>query len=68
MKEVIEVVERVCGIPVPVKYGPRRAGDPAKLVADATQIKKDWGWAPKFGALEKIVAHAWAWEKTRCKF
>ena len=62
VKEVIEVAERVCGIPVPVKYGPRRAGDPPRLVADASKIRQDWGWSPRFGELEQIVEHAWLWE------
>lgn len=62
VKEVIEVTHKVTGIPVPVKYGPRRAGDPPSLVADASKIRKDWGWSPKYGALETIIEHAWAWE------
>ncbi len=63
VKEVIKAAEKVCGIPVPVKFGPRRAGDPPKLVADASRIRKDWGWAPKYGSLETIIEHAWQWEK-----
>lgn len=62
VKEVIQVAERVSGKPVPVQYGPRRAGDPPRLVADASQIRKDWGWTPRFGALEQIIEHAWQWE------
>jgi UDP-glucose 4-epimerase len=62
VKEVIQVAERVSGKSIPVKYGPRRAGDPPRLVADSSRIRKDWGWAPKFGALEMIIKHAWQWE------
>jgi UDP-glucose-4-epimerase GalE len=62
VKEVIQMTERVSGKPVPVQYGPRRAGDPPRLVADASQIRKDWGWSPKFTALEQIIDHAWKWE------
>lgn len=62
VKEVIQVAERVSGKRVPVQYGPRRAGDPPRLVADASKIKKDWGWLPRFGELEQIVQHAWQWE------
>lgn len=62
VKEVIEIVERISGKRVPVQYGSRRAGDPPRLVADASQIRKDWGWSPEFGALEKIIEHAWQWE------
>jgi len=62
VKDVIHTAERITGKPVPVKYGPRRAGDPPRLVADSSLIRKDWGWSPKFGALETIIRHAWQWE------
>ena len=62
VKEVIQVAERVSGKKVPVQYGPRRAGDPPRLVADASKIRQDWGWTPRFGGLEQIIAHAWKWE------
>lgn len=65
VKEVIRVVERVSGKKVPVQYVPRRAGDPPRLVADAGKICKEWGWSPRFSALEQIVAHAWQWEIKR---
>ncbi len=63
VKEVIEVAEKVTGKKIPVQFGPRRAGDPPILVADASRIKKEWGWSPKYGSLETIIEHAWAWEK-----
>lgn len=62
VKEVIQVAERVSGKKVPVQYGPRRAGDPPRLVADASKIRKDWSWTPRFADLEIIVKHAWQWE------
>lgn len=65
VKEVIQMAERVSGMKVPVQFGPRRAGDPPRLVADAAKIRKDWNWTPRFGALEKIIEHAWQWEIKR---
>ena len=62
VKEVIAVAEIVTCMPVPVKYGLRRAGDSPRLVADSTRIRQDWGWTPRFSALEQIIGHAWAWE------
>jgi UDP-glucose 4-epimerase len=62
VREVINVAEGVSGRKVPVKYGPRRAGDPPRLVAEAAKIRKDWGWTPRYASLEEIVAHAWQWE------
>lgn len=62
VKEVIETTQKVTGTQVPIKYGPRRAGDPPRLVADSSKIRADWGWSPKYGDLGVIIAHAWKWE------
>jgi len=62
VREVIQMVERVSGKKIPVSHGQRRAGDPPRLVADASKICQDWGWVPQFGSLEQIVEHAWRWE------
>lgn len=62
VKQVLDVVERVTGKTVPVQYGPRRVGDPPRLIADATKIKRDWAWSPKFADLDTIIEHAWLWE------
>jgi UDP-glucose 4-epimerase len=61
VRQVIETVERIGGRPVPHSYGPRRAGDPAVLVASSERIRRETGWTPRFGALEDIVRTAWAW-------
>lgn len=62
VKEVIETTQKVTGTQVPIKYGPRRAGDPPRLVADSSKIRADWGWSPKYGDLGVIIEHAWKWE------
>jgi UDP-glucose 4-epimerase len=59
--EVIRTAEAVTGRAIPYTFGPRRAGDPAVLVADATRIRHELGWAPRFGALEDIIGTAWRW-------
>lgn len=63
VQQVIDTVERVTGNTVTVVDGPRRAGDPARLVADATRARNELNWKPIFSELEQIVAHAWAWEQ-----
>jgi UDP-glucose 4-epimerase len=63
VQQVIDTVERVTDNTVTVIDGPRRAGDPARLVADATRARNELGWKPEFAELEQIVAHAWAWEQ-----
>lgn len=59
-KEVIDTVDRVVG-PVQIEYGPRRAGDPDCLIADATLAKKTLGWQPQYSTLPVIVDTAWKW-------
>ncbi|GGC37471.1 UDP-glucose 4-epimerase [Siccirubricoccus deserti] len=61
VRQVIEAVERIGGRPVPHSLGPRRAGDPAVLVASSERLQRETGWLPRFGALDDIVRTAWAW-------
>ena len=63
VQQVIDAVRDVTGKGVPVVDGPRRSGDPARLVADATLARKVLGWSPAYPDLHTIVAHAWAWER-----
>lgn len=63
VQEVIDTAQRVTGRPVPVQYVERRAGDPARLVADATQAVNVLGWRPQYAALETLMEHAWRWEQ-----
>lgn len=59
--EVIEAARAVTGQEIPVQVGPRRAGDPAVLVASSQKIKRELGWQPQMQDLHKIVASAWMW-------
>jgi UDP-glucose 4-epimerase len=61
--EVIAAVQRVAGRPLNVKHGPRRAGDPAQIVAASDKIRARLGWQPELDNLDTIVAHALAWER-----
>ncbi len=63
VREVIRTVEEVSGKKVPVKEAPRRAGDPAELVANAAKIQRELGWAAKYTDLRAIVETAWNWHK-----
>ena len=62
--EVIEAVKRISGKDFPVVYAPRRAGDPAAIVARADRIRAALSWRPKLDDLSTIVRHALAWEQT----
>jgi UDP-glucose 4-epimerase len=59
--EVIRSVERVSGRQVPFVDGPRRAGDPAVLVAASDKLRQETGWTPGFAGLDDIVRSAYDW-------
>jgi len=63
--QVIESVRRVTGHAVPVELQPRRAGDPAVLVASSDKAIRQLGWTPKYTELDDIVRTAWAWHQKR---
>jgi len=48
-----------------VEECPRRAGDPAVLVASSEKIKQELGWQPQFADLDSIIASAWEWHQKR---
>jgi UDP-glucose 4-epimerase len=63
VREVTEVVRRVSGVDFPVRYAPRRPGDPPSIIAANARIKAALGWTPEHDDLEAIVAQALAWER-----
>jgi UDP-glucose 4-epimerase len=65
VREVVKTVEAITGKSVTIKEGPRRAGDPAELVAAPARAMKALGWRPRYPELEQIVATAWKWHQRR---
>ena len=63
VKEVIEMCRKVTGHEIPAEIAPRRAGDPATLVASSEKIKAELGWNPTRTDLETIVTDAWNFTK-----
>jgi UDP-glucose 4-epimerase len=63
VREVIGMVEQVIGRKLPVREGPRRAGDPPELIADPARIKATLGWQPRHDDLAGIVRSALDWER-----
>jgi UDP-glucose 4-epimerase len=61
VKQVWEAAERVIGRSIPCEWGPRREGDPARLVASSEAIRRDWGWNPAHAEIESMVSSAWDW-------
>lgn len=63
VREIIEACREVTGHPIPEKMGPRRAGDPSELIADARMAKERLGWQPKYMDVKSIVQTAWKWHQ-----
>lgn len=63
VQQVIETARKVTGFPIEVRQAPRRAGDPAQLIASSLKAKKILGWNPVHDSLEEIIASAWKWHK-----
>ena len=61
VRQVINQAEAVTGKKIPVIIGPRRPGDPPRLVGDATRIRRDLGWQSEYADLSSILTTAWRW-------
>jgi UDP-arabinose 4-epimerase len=61
VRQVVTAVEQAGGRKVPFRDLPRRAGDPAELVADAREAVRRLGWRPRHSDLGSIVQTAWNW-------
>lgn len=60
--EVLDTVRRVTGIPLAAEHLPRRAGDPAVLVASNVLARTWLGWTPERSDLDTIVGSAWRFQ------
>jgi UDP-glucose 4-epimerase len=63
VKQVIEAAREITGHAIPAKTVPRRAGDPAVLVAASDKIRAELGWQPKFPNIKDIISSAWNWHQ-----
>ena len=60
-REIIDTIEKISGEKLEVVISERRLGDPDELVADATKIKTELGFEPKYSDLETIIKSAYTW-------
>ncbi|WP_037290241.1 UDP-glucose 4-epimerase GalE [Saccharibacillus sacchari] len=65
VREIIETARKVTGKEIPVKTEPRRAGDPAILIASSQKAREVLGWTPARENIETIIASAWNWHQSR---
>lgn len=61
VKEMLEAARKVTGKEIPAKIAPRRAGDPATLIASSDKAKEVLKWEPQYTDIEKIIETAWNW-------
>jgi UDP-glucose 4-epimerase len=66
VREVIDMARTVTGAAIPVESQPRRPGDPAQLVADASRARAELRWSPRRSSLATIVEDAWRWMQHGC--
>lgn len=63
VREVIDRVRAVTGLDVPERAGPRRAGDPPRLVCDPSRAMAELGWRPERSDLDRMIGDAFAWSQ-----
>jgi UDP-glucose 4-epimerase len=63
-RQVVATAAQVVGHEIPTRFGPRRIGDPAVLVAGARRANEILGWKPAHGSLAEIIGSAWAWRSS----
>jgi len=63
--EILQMIEKVTGLAVPYKAGPRREGDLTQLYADSARAKDILGFTPTHSGLENIIRSAWTFHKRR---
>jgi UDP-glucose 4-epimerase len=61
--QVIDAVQEVTGRRVPITKGPRRPGDPARLVAGSARVRRELGWSPAHEELREMIESAWRWRR-----
>lgn len=64
VREIIDAVESVTGLKVPIVEASRRAGDPPALYADSSKAQRELGWEVKYSSVQDIIASAWAWHQS----
>ena len=64
VRQIIDAARKVTGRDFPVEVAPRRAGDPAVLIASNRKAREELGWMPAHSDAESILASAWAWHSS----
>ncbi|MBE2263431.1 MAG: UDP-glucose 4-epimerase GalE [Burkholderiaceae bacterium] len=65
VKQVIDAARAVTALNIPVRMGPKRAGDPPELVGNSSRMRTELGWSPQHADLPDIVGTAWRWHQAQ---
>lgn len=65
VKEIIDVAGQITGRTIPTQTGPRRPGDPDRLISEPRKAINELGWKPQHGDIKVIIDHAWKWHTSR---
>ena len=63
VNEIIASARKITGHPIPALVDPRRAGDPAELVAQSAKIRNKLDWKPRYTSAEEVIRTAWEWHR-----
>jgi UDP-glucose 4-epimerase len=63
VKQIIDTCRNITEEEIPAEIAPRRAGDPAVLIASSDKAKRELGWKPEYPDIKSIIEHAWNWHK-----
>lgn len=58
---MLDAAREVTGKEISAEIGPRRAGDPSRLVASSEKVKETLGWKPEYTDIKAIIETAWNW-------
>jgi len=61
VKQILNIIEKILKKKVPIKHGPRRMGDPSKLIADSAKAFEVLKWRPRISGIETIIESAVKW-------
>ncbi|MGR3781362.1 MAG: UDP-glucose 4-epimerase GalE [Albimonas sp.] len=62
--QVIDAAKAVVGTEIPLSVGPRRPGDPSRLVCDGSRAREVLGWEPRRSVMAEMIGDAWGWRQT----
>jgi UDP-glucose 4-epimerase len=61
VKEILDAAKSATGKEIPVQFGDRREGDPARLFANSDKVQRELGWKPVHTDVGEVIASAWRW-------